>query len=328
MPTRITFCSLVVCVASLLLLASVAQAQSNYPCGLTPTSPNVTTWHNDNCRTGWQQNEQTLTATGSTAVNQNNFGLLAQWNGVAGAPMGTVHAQPLAVGNLNGVQGCNGTCSLVLIADETDTIWAYNASSNSETPVWSLTLPALVGGGGPVDCQTNGQYFAPCEAGTILGNNVGITGTPVIDANANLMYVAAAIVSGGAINYYLFAIDILNGTVQGNPALIQGSVSPGQNPYPQTGKKCGSSYPATGDTLQFNPNAIQRSALLLLNGWVYVAFAPSDSEWENGWLFGYNFDGTNFSARRKCSLPRAMERAGAFGEAGRGLPATARIYTL
>ena len=68
----------------------------------------VTTWHNDNCRTGWQQNEYGLPATGTNAVSLNNFGLVAQWNGTSGTAMGAVDAQPLAVSGLQGVLGTSG----------------------------------------------------------------------------------------------------------------------------------------------------------------------------------------------------------------------------
>lgn len=44
---------------------------------------------------------------------------------------------------------------------------------------------------------------------------------------------------------------------------------------------------------------IQRSALLMLNDAVYVAFAPGSvpgsAERENGWMFGYTFNGSSFS---------------------------------
>jgi hypothetical protein len=55
---------------------------------------NVTTWHNDNNRTGWQQNETTLCAsaqTGCTQVTRTSFGLLWQW-GVTGR----IYAKPLS----------------------------------------------------------------------------------------------------------------------------------------------------------------------------------------------------------------------------------------
>lgn len=62
---------------------------------LTPMSiaQNVTTWHNDSYRTGWQQNETTLTPQNVSATN--SFGLLWQW-----PVTGRVYAQPLAVANV------------------------------------------------------------------------------------------------------------------------------------------------------------------------------------------------------------------------------------
>jgi hypothetical protein len=47
-------------------------AQSSCP----STSANVTTWHNDNNRTGWQCDEMTLTP--ATISKPNAFGLLWQ----------------------------------------------------------------------------------------------------------------------------------------------------------------------------------------------------------------------------------------------------------
>lgn len=82
------------------------------------SAQNVTTWHNDTYRTGWQQNETVLCSTASncTQVNQNNtFGLVWQWNPQG---IGEVYAQPLAVAGVNtNVSGCQ-PCDLVFIADE------------------------------------------------------------------------------------------------------------------------------------------------------------------------------------------------------------------
>ena len=181
--------SLVVCVAGIILLASAVQAQT---CPV-PANADVTTWHYDNCRTGWQQNESILTAAGSTAITQTNFGLVAQWNGTGERSMGRVFAQPLAVSGLPIVQGqygqnCNNPCSLVLIGDENDMLWAYNAGSTSTVPVWSIDLALEAGGIAPIDCQTIVTPFAPCENG-VLGDSVGATGTGVIDeSNPNRPY--------------------------------------------------------------------------------------------------------------------------------------------
>ena len=144
--------SLVVCVAGIMLLASAALAQT---CPV-PANADVTTWHYDNCRTGWQQHESTL----NTSNVSTGFGLVAQWNGSPPAqPMRRVFAQPLAVSGLPEVQVsdgpiCRSPCSLVLIADENDMLWAYNAGSTSTVPVWSIDLTLEAGGIAPIDCQT------------------------------------------------------------------------------------------------------------------------------------------------------------------------------
>ena len=81
MTIRVRFVySIVVSVASLFLLASAVQAQTICP---APSSSDVTTWHDDNCRTGWQQYETVLNANPrrSTPLTQrrcNSFTLAAE----------------------------------------------------------------------------------------------------------------------------------------------------------------------------------------------------------------------------------------------------------
>jgi hypothetical protein len=271
MSRFVCFFSLFFLAGSLILLSSSSAAQ------------NVTTWHNDYNRTGLQQNETTLTpgSVGATAA----FGLLWQYMGTQQNPMGPVYAQPLALSGLPAMTGCSAPCSLVFIADEFDNIWAFNAASN--TLAWTVNL-AMEANGTAVYCPSLPitLTFAPCETG-VLGRNIGITGTPVIDANADILYAVAPIYDDmhQIIYYDLFAVNILNQSVAS--VEMNGSIEiPGQNPG--SSSKCSSTYPNSG-TLPFNANHIQRSALLLLNGSVYVAFAPSDSEWENGWIIGYSY---------------------------------------
>jgi hypothetical protein len=117
---------------ALTLLAVVSHAQ------------NVTTWHNDNNRTGWQPNETSLTADSTQPgyVIEGNFGLLYQW-----AVVGDVRAQPLAVANVQtGYPNCSPSCNLVFVATEQDLLYAFNATSPSNTPVWSVDLAARLGG--------------------------------------------------------------------------------------------------------------------------------------------------------------------------------------
>ncbi|HXM23163.1 MAG TPA: hypothetical protein VN948_18035 [Terriglobales bacterium] len=268
---------------ALCVLAILGSAQLN--------AQNVTTWHYDINRTGRQQNETTLTATGTGHVSQSNFGLLWQWQ-VTGA----VFAQPLAV---TGVQTNNTNCqpcNLVFIATEKDMLYAFSSGSPQTPPVWSVNLAASVTGGTAVDCGNllPGVHFGPCDPPKVLGSNIGHTGTPVIDTTTNTLYLVGAVQdSNQNIGYYIFAVDIRSGTVLNNlPTKIAGTVS---GKAPST--PCHSTYPAQGQ-VSFDYDHIQRSALLLMpNGNIYVPFAPGGDtgETKNGWIFGYSFNGSTFS---------------------------------
>lgn len=268
--------SLLFCVASV-LLASVAQAQNICP---TPSIPDVTTWQNDNCRTGWQQNESILTPTSLAA---GPFGFL--WNYTTA---GAVDAEPLAVSGLQNVPGCStNPCSLVFIADEEDNVYAFDAASN--TQIWSTNAgQSVLGGEGYVNCSIQYflQNFPPCEENTPAGNTVGIMGTPVIDESSGILYAVGAegLDGDSAAGFYLFALSYLTGDVL-TYTQIGGSV---QGLSPGSSGKCTSTYPNTNQR-SFDADHVQRAALLLLNHVVYVGFAPGDSEWENGWIFGYQY---------------------------------------
>jgi hypothetical protein len=274
------------CVLALTSLAPASHAQ------------NVTTWHNDINRTGWQQNETTLTQSN---VNQTQFGLLWQW-----PVTGAVFAQPLAVTLQQSVGTCNSPCSLVFIATEEDMLYAFNATSSSQTPVWSINLASLVGGQ-PVACQSLTFDFAPCDgvdgappgpSGGVVGPYGGVTGTPVIDMtiNPDTLYVVAPVYFPGPpayISYYLFAVKIATTNHTTVPSIvISGSVTGNPPPNASSTGLCASDYPTPGN-VTFDWNHIQRSGLLLMpNGEVYVAFAPAGHEVENGWMFGYSFNGS------------------------------------
>jgi hypothetical protein len=253
---------------------------------------NVTTWHNDNNRTGWQQNETMLKPS---TVNQTAFGLLWQW-----PVTGYVFAQPLAITLQQTVGTCADPCSLVIIATEQDMLYAFKASSNSQTPVWSLSL------GTPIDCSNPPINLHICNdmGSSIVGPYIGVTGTPVIytSTSSNTLYVVAAVETPTdappppLAQYLLFAVDITTGLVTTSTA-ITGSV-PGLAPS----AVCGTSSGQDG-TVTFDVNHLQRPALLLLPvagvNTVYVGFAagPVDDvgERNNGWLFGYKLSGGSFS---------------------------------
>lgn len=273
---------------------------------------NVTTWHNDINRTGWQQNETTLKQSN---VSQTTFGLLWQWY-VSGA----VFAQPLAVANVSTqLDNCKPSCNLVFIATELDMLYAFNTAAKSPNPVWKVDLAGSTGSGNTaVDCGTVknlGIDFGPCDAPSTIGTSIGITGTPVIDTGTNTLYVAAAVFSPGpaTIAYDLFAVDITTGAEHYTP--IDGTVT-GNPPA----SHCATTYPSTG-TVIFDHSHIQRSALLFLpsNGVVYVAFAPGGgTEKKNGWIFGYTYSNGIFS-RRVVFNTTPYGTGGGIWQAGAGL---------
>jgi len=201
-------------------------------------------------------------------------------------------------------------------------LYAFNASPSAQPGpgcpscnplVWSVNLATLVGGQvGGVTCQGLPFDFGPCDTGDglavgptggILGPYVGVTGTPVIDmtTNPDTLYVAAAVYFPGPpahISYYLFAVNIATTTHTSAsvPSIVISGTVNGNPPANASGSgKCTSDYPTAGN-VTFDWNHIQRSGLLLMpNGQVFVSFAPAGGEVENGWMFGYSFNGTSLT---------------------------------
>jgi len=224
---------------------------------LTLTAQNVLTWHNDVARDGQQLDETTLTLTN---VNSTQFGLRFKL-----AVDGHIFTQPLYVGNVS-VSG-QGTHNVVYVGTENDSVYAFDAGGNPTTPLWQASL---TGGGAAVPC---GDTYT-CA----ISPTVGITGTPVIDTTNNTLYVVTFTVESGTYYYRLHALNITSGAEEfGGPVVIQASVP-------------GIGLGSTGGMLDFDPLIQQqRSALLLSNGVVYIAWASfADDGNYHGWVMGYN----------------------------------------
>jgi hypothetical protein len=259
--------SVLSCIFALALVASISAAAQS-----------VTTWHNDNNRTGWQQNETIL-----TPASLQGFGLIWQWT-VAGQ----TYAQPLAVANVPNLG------NIVIIATEQDMLYAFSATSLSQQPLWSTNLATQVGNNySYVNCA---YLVPPCMTKSPIYPYIGITGTPVISTSANAIANVLYVVTGVQnvdntqyVQYYLHAIDITTGAEKaGSPALISASATGAAPPM-----ACHTS--SNSGTITFDPHYhIQRTGLLLLtlNGvdYVYFGFAPVFmSEVENGWVLGYSY---------------------------------------
>jgi hypothetical protein len=172
-----------------------------------------------------------------------------------------VYAQPLYVSS---VSIAGGTHNVIYAATEHDSVYAFDADCLSTSALWHTSF--LGAGITTMPCTKKGQ--PQCDT-TILAPERGITATPVIDTTNNTIFVGAQTVENGVYTQKLHALDIRTGTETARSPVVITAMAP------------------TNPSTTFNSTEVlQRSALLLLNGVVYVPAASNDST--NGWLIGYN----------------------------------------
>ena len=252
-PSALAFLGLAFWLAGLLLPSSAAV--------------NVLMWHNDWAHTGQNLQETTLTLTN---VNTNTFGKLFSY------PVdGFVYAQPLCLSGVE-VPG-HGTRSLVFVATEHDSVYAFDADDAQRDgggSVWHVSFinPAL------------GISSVPTgDVGISEPSELGITGTPVIDTATGTLYVVVHTkeVVNGVVTYpqRMHALDVATGNEKlGGPTLIN-VTSPGS----------GVNSDGNGLVLFDTVHEFQRPGLLLLDGYVYAGFASGgDVGPYHGWVLGFN----------------------------------------
>ena len=229
----------------------------------------VFTQHNDLGRTGQNVNETVLTPT--LVSSTTTFG-----KAFSQPVDGFIYGQPLYVPNVT-IPGM-GTHNVVYVVTEGDSVYAFDADSNTganSMPLWQASL---------IDPVHHGATSGETTLTTSITNQctdvipqIGITSTPVIDPSSNTMYVEAVSVdtNGNAI-HRLHALDITTGneTAQ-SPVVITASV------------------PGTGDggtTVTFNSLLqMNRPGVLLVNGTVYLAFGSHcDITPYHGWVLAYD----------------------------------------
>ncbi len=220
----------------------------------------VATYHNDNGRTGGNPTETVLTPAN---VNAARFGKLYSF------PVdGYIYAQPLYVPQVP-VPG-NGIHNVVVVATQHDSVYAFDSDSPTQEPLWRVNFLNP-------DAGITTLSSSDVNASDILPE-IGITSTPVIDIVSNTIYVVAATKENGAFYHRLHALDLASGAEKfGGPRTIQAS-------YP------GTAQDGTDGVLNFGSHfQLQRAALLLSKGKVYVAFASNaDSGLYHGWVISYD----------------------------------------
>lgn len=234
--------------------------------------PQVTTYHNDNLRTGLNSLE-TILAPGN--VNPAKFGLMFT------LPVdGQVYAQPLYLPRVY-IPG-KGVHNVLYVATEHNSVYAFDADTNAGlnvNPLWHVNFGASV----PNWEVSSGD----------INPEIGITSTPVIHTTRTgltLLYVVSKTKSFDSQNNPVYtqrvhAISVQTGAEQlGGPLVISGQV-------PGTGDG------SVGGTVVFNP-LIQhnRPALLIVptagqDATLYVGFAShGDQGLYHGWLFAFDAD--------------------------------------
>ncbi len=219
--------------------------------GLVWGQVSVTTYHNDNARTGQNLAEVVLTPQN---VKAGAFGKRFS------QPVdGLILGQPLMVPGVTVVG--KGVHDVVIVATGHGTLYAFDAddaAGSNAAPLWQTSTIDTASGAAPVTA-------VQVQCAVILPE-LGIVGTPVIDATGQTVYaVSFSQKNGQNFEFDLHAIDLTSGAERaGSPVEI---AAPGFVPIEHK----------------------QRGALLLSGGTVYVPFGSNcDNKPYHGWLIAYD----------------------------------------
>src|SRR5580700_6102236 len=194
-PSNFVLLGLLPAVAYLLLFLLVCSST-------THAQTNVVTQHYDNSRSGANANETVLTPAN---VNTSTFGKL-----FSSATDGYVYTQPLYLPGITmgaGTPQAGTTHNVIFIATEHDSVYAFDADSNTganASPLWQITLlDAAHGAAAGATTVPSGDVSS-----TDITPEIGITSTPVIDPISGTLYVVGKTLESG--NYFqrLHALDV------------------------------------------------------------------------------------------------------------------------
>lgn len=271
--------------------------------------PSVLTYHNDPARDGTNAREFALM---STTVTTTAFGRLFSC-----AVDGAVYTQPLWMRGFN-IGG--GIHNVIFVATQHDSAYAFDADASPCVTYWHVNLLDTLHGG-----TSNENPVTWNDVGYCYGDiypEVGVTGTPVIDASTQTLYLVSAsekdaITSGNcsssSATFYhrLHSLDLATGNEKFNaPVTIAASV-------PGTGD--GSS----GGMVSFDSQLEhQRSGLAEDAGNIIVAFsAHEDATPYHGWVIAYKASNVQQQTAVFNTTPNGIGGADGGIWAGGGAPA-------
>ncbi len=219
----------------------------------------VFTHQNDPQRTGQNLNEYALSPT---TVSSTTFGNVFSCSvNEGGTVPGYVYAQPLYAANLTMADGT--IHNVVFVVTESDFVYAFDADASPCQQLWKASM--LDAAHGAAVGATTVPAADTGETGDLVPE-IGITSTPVIDPTTNTIYVSSKTKEPGPVYVHrLHALDLTTGAEKlGGPVTI--------------------SAPGFTSLIQ-----LQRPALLLNNGIVYLAFGShGDQSTYHGWVMGYD----------------------------------------
>jgi outer membrane protein assembly factor BamB len=221
--------SAVICVSCLSFIAS-AQVD-------------VLTQHNDGARTGANLRESILKPDN---VNKNHFGMLFKR-----VVDDQLYTQPLLA---TSVKIGGGWHDVVYVTTVNNSVYAFDANdARATSPLWHVNFGAPAG-------------LHDADFGCLdINGNMGIIGTPVINAEKSALYVVSLTRTGGRFEQRLHALDPATGSdLPNSPVVIE---APGFDPLMQN----------------------QRPALLLSGSNVVIGYASHcDKEPYHGYLMSYD----------------------------------------
>ena len=262
----------------------------------------VTTYHNDSYRSGSNTQETVLTLSN---VTMQSFGKRFTF-----AVQGYVYAQPLYLPGLT----IGGTVHNVLfVATEHDQVYAFDVNSGQQ--LWRTNFLSIAG---------IRYVISPVSSGDVgcgdLVPEIGITGTPAMDTTTGTMYLVAktkqydTVTHTASFYQTLHALDVKTGLDKVASHIISATAH-------------GNGTGSIGGILTFDPLVeAQRSALLLLNSQVVIAWA---SHCDLGNYHGYvmSFNESNLLPRSVyVDTPNGYEGGFWGGGAGPAADAARSIY--
>jgi len=156
-------------------------------------------------------------------INANSFGKV-----FSHSVDGYVYAQPLYMTGLtmaSGTPQAGTTHNVVFVATENDSVYAFDADSNSTAanavPLWHASLLDSAHG-----AATGARAMLSTDIRTTdIVPKIGISGTPVIDPGTGTLYVVSKTKEGTSYVLRLHALSILDGTEKfGGPVKLVASV--------------------------------------------------------------------------------------------------------